>query len=553
MTESSGGGRSSATGHGGTQANASDQRSAGRIAGERLAVKKPCVVCGSECDGKARVKDPQGRYYCRACYDRKSAEVEAKTGRAVRSPYDPPSADAPYEASHGADEGAMNFAALAAAAAAAPVDATAMATCPSCHGALTPGSVFCVGCGHDLRTGAKASVKVIRAPKSTGPSPFGRGGSIGSGAAGGGSMAGIGWTLGLGSSVVTLIAVLTMLADGVARGLLRNGAPPDLGGSGVGPSPVATPYFLGTLVGAALVGFLWSYVGPWWFRTRVGWAGGSADSDAARSSYFATVLPYTLVAGLGALVALTSGTTSAAFLTVQLFGFAVLFIGCIGLFWIAKNAFGAKTLGGLFLLVALPWAWYIAQIVLLLASVAILEGLKAAEHRGGPGPSVPRARAAPREEAAPRASALSQVHEATSTHPIRIQYPNDWTLVEIPKSQPKASGVTLTAPSRATVAVNVATDRINMDEWERILLRGYRSQGAFITNGSPVNSIGRWAGVGRSFILDRRGNRMMLRLVMAQSDDGHWLMIEMVTHSPDQFGDEAMVARILDTITVSGP
>lgn len=33
-----------------------------------MTTTKPCVVCGVDCTGRPRVKDPNGRYYCRPCY-----------------------------------------------------------------------------------------------------------------------------------------------------------------------------------------------------------------------------------------------------------------------------------------------------------------------------------------------------------------------------------------------------------------------------------------------------------------------------------------------------
>lgn len=195
----------------------------------------------------------------------------------------------------------------------------------------------------------------------------------------------------------------------------------------------------------------------------------------------------------------------------------------------------------------LPWAWYVVQIVTAVAAIAFLSELQRTRDGLRTAPPQPQRTEAP---APVRESALSQVHEANATYPIRIQYPNDWTLTELPKTQPKASGIRLVGTSHSTIAINVATDRVNLDEWERLLLRGYRAQGAFVTNGSAVDSIGRWKGSGRSMFLDRKGDRMVLRFLMAEAEDGHWLMIEMLTHSPDRFGDDAMVARILDSITV---
>ncbi|TVQ57097.1 MAG: hypothetical protein EA377_01195, partial [Phycisphaerales bacterium] len=52
---------------------------------------KICVVCNANCAGRPRVKDPKGRYYCRACYDELQQKVidESRAGEAAEewNPY----------------------------------------------------------------------------------------------------------------------------------------------------------------------------------------------------------------------------------------------------------------------------------------------------------------------------------------------------------------------------------------------------------------------------------------------------------------------------------
>ncbi len=52
---------------------------------------KICVVCSANCAGRPRVKDPKGRYYCRACYEelQQKAIEDSRAGEAAEewNPY----------------------------------------------------------------------------------------------------------------------------------------------------------------------------------------------------------------------------------------------------------------------------------------------------------------------------------------------------------------------------------------------------------------------------------------------------------------------------------
>jgi hypothetical protein len=47
-----------------------------------VAMAKTCVVCGVDCSGKPRVKDPQGRYCCQPCFD----TAEARKANVAAAP-----------------------------------------------------------------------------------------------------------------------------------------------------------------------------------------------------------------------------------------------------------------------------------------------------------------------------------------------------------------------------------------------------------------------------------------------------------------------------------
>ncbi len=115
--------------------------------------EKICVRCGEDCSSRPRIKDPRGRYYCKHCYDKAKAELEAKKAEAemdfiarelepappVAPPVAPPteSAEAP------------------------PVQPT---SCPECGAALAPGAVICTNCGYNVQTGHTVEPTLVAPP-----------------------------------------------------------------------------------------------------------------------------------------------------------------------------------------------------------------------------------------------------------------------------------------------------------------------------------------------------------------------------------------------------
>ncbi len=79
---------------------------------------KICVICGEDCSGRPRIKDPRGRYYCRSCHE--LAAQRGQTRAAASQPAEP---------------------------------APGTVICPSCESALPPGAKVCVACGINVDTG----------------------------------------------------------------------------------------------------------------------------------------------------------------------------------------------------------------------------------------------------------------------------------------------------------------------------------------------------------------------------------------------------------------
>lgn len=103
---------------------------------------KTCVRCGTDCNGKPRVKDQQGRYTCQPCVDKLHAQRAASKpsqgggaphGAAVAEPSEPEGFDvfdiAPDPA------------------------APKVAPCPNCGKPVNEQAAVCVGCGYSKQLG----------------------------------------------------------------------------------------------------------------------------------------------------------------------------------------------------------------------------------------------------------------------------------------------------------------------------------------------------------------------------------------------------------------
>lgn len=116
------------------------------------ATAKVCIKCGTDCSGKPRTKDAQGRYTCKACFDAMTQKAAAPKPAARVAPKPVPVADA-------ADDAAVMAALLES----APPALTE--TCPSCGNGMAGGTVICTICGYNKETGKAVGVKVLKAPK----------------------------------------------------------------------------------------------------------------------------------------------------------------------------------------------------------------------------------------------------------------------------------------------------------------------------------------------------------------------------------------------------
>jgi hypothetical protein len=119
---------------------------------------KVCRVCKEDCSSKARVRDPEGNYYCRSCFDEQKAAAEAAPVAAV--------AGAAFEAS-GEDPGlAVEDEGFGLADLMGDIGPAGEGSsmCPECGYAMRAGAALCVHCGYDPSKG-KAIRTAVKAPE----------------------------------------------------------------------------------------------------------------------------------------------------------------------------------------------------------------------------------------------------------------------------------------------------------------------------------------------------------------------------------------------------
>lgn len=134
---------------------------------------KVCVLCGRSCAGQPRIKNVKGEYAHRACADKKQT--------------------APAEAAplHDADDDLMGAFLDDLPAPAQTQDAGdgIRAACPGCGVSMAPGTVVCMSCGFNTRSGKAGKTKVVAGGGASGGAKGLAGLAASAGAAAGSGMA----------------------------------------------------------------------------------------------------------------------------------------------------------------------------------------------------------------------------------------------------------------------------------------------------------------------------------------------------------------------------
>lgn len=115
---------------------------------------KLCTVCGIDCSGKPRIKDQQGRYICKECFDKAK-----QTRQTQKNPV--PAALAATAATSGPAEADNSFL-LDLGSAKESTGLQGTKPCPECGRAMPTNAVICIGCGFNTSTGKRVSVRVIK-------------------------------------------------------------------------------------------------------------------------------------------------------------------------------------------------------------------------------------------------------------------------------------------------------------------------------------------------------------------------------------------------------
>jgi len=110
--------------------------------------EKICMFCQKDCSALPRVKDPAGRYACRACAEQAQERAQ---------PAEPQ-----------ADDGFDVFAGLNAQEIGIEEAAPAGQNCPNCGVVRTPGAVVCMRCGYNQQTGRVISTKAAQPSAASG-------------------------------------------------------------------------------------------------------------------------------------------------------------------------------------------------------------------------------------------------------------------------------------------------------------------------------------------------------------------------------------------------
>src|SRR3954468_23714950 len=117
---------------------------------------KMCTVCGIDCAGKPRMKDQQGRYICKECFDKAK-----QTRNTQKNPPPPPgtASEAPGTVAI-PTEGDNSFLLGLGSKESTGIQGTK--ACPECGRAMTNNAVICIGCGFNISTGKRLPVRVVK-------------------------------------------------------------------------------------------------------------------------------------------------------------------------------------------------------------------------------------------------------------------------------------------------------------------------------------------------------------------------------------------------------
>ena len=153
---------------------------------------KICVLCGESCAGQPRIKNEKGQYAHRVCAEKQAAQRD--TAPAAAADADDLAHDDALMSDmlgDGLDDGMLDDALLGDLPSEPAGEVGGMqAACPGCGNSLAQGTVVCMSCGFDTRSGKAKKIKVGKVKE-----PGSGIGAIASGA-GAAAATGMGYVLG---------------------------------------------------------------------------------------------------------------------------------------------------------------------------------------------------------------------------------------------------------------------------------------------------------------------------------------------------------------------
>ena len=114
---------------------------------------KNCIVCGVDCAQRDRVKNRQGQYICKPCYDeakRKKAAAGASPAKTVSKNSIRPSFDLSVMQELADQERT------------APALDVVASICPSCRQPRERWAPICPSCGYNMQTGHKVNLSKLK-------------------------------------------------------------------------------------------------------------------------------------------------------------------------------------------------------------------------------------------------------------------------------------------------------------------------------------------------------------------------------------------------------
>jgi uncharacterized Zn finger protein (UPF0148 family) len=127
---------------------------------------KICGFCGQDCSAKPRIKDQEGRYFCKSCVEQREAEVadaQAKAQSVAARPATPASLPRPATPRPAAPPAIEEEDAVMLSLVEGSTQVETVA-CPNCGSPIAMGAVVCMGCGYNTKTGKTGGTAVAKAP-----------------------------------------------------------------------------------------------------------------------------------------------------------------------------------------------------------------------------------------------------------------------------------------------------------------------------------------------------------------------------------------------------